>query len=287
MFGVDRSTIYRMAEDGRLPAVKIGRQWRFPAGPIADIASPALAVTRAPAVAPALAAADPPMDPAVPGLPATTTPGLRADAAVPGLPADAAGAGQPAGTLAAGLPGHAGVPGLPAQTAVAGLPAGTAVAVIEVAARLLDVMMVVTDMQGRPATPVANPCGRLSAAADDRVTVAECMAEWRQLADELDLAPRFRLSPMGFECARAYVRTGTTLAGMVIAGGVAPEGERSAGLYQLDAVQRRAVLAALPVVAATLSRAIAAPDRTAARAWQPPGQARTARARTKEEAPCR
>lgn len=31
IFQVDRSTIYRMAEDGRLPAVKVGRQWRFPA----------------------------------------------------------------------------------------------------------------------------------------------------------------------------------------------------------------------------------------------------------------
>lgn len=31
IFRVDRSTIYRMAEDGRLPAVKVGRQWRFPA----------------------------------------------------------------------------------------------------------------------------------------------------------------------------------------------------------------------------------------------------------------
>jgi excisionase family DNA binding protein len=28
---VDRSTIYRMAEDGRLPAIKVGKQWRFPA----------------------------------------------------------------------------------------------------------------------------------------------------------------------------------------------------------------------------------------------------------------
>jgi excisionase family DNA binding protein len=28
---VDRSTIYRMAESGRLPAVKVGKQWRFPA----------------------------------------------------------------------------------------------------------------------------------------------------------------------------------------------------------------------------------------------------------------
>lgn len=28
---VDRSTIYRMAEAGQLPAVKVGKQWRFPA----------------------------------------------------------------------------------------------------------------------------------------------------------------------------------------------------------------------------------------------------------------
>ena len=27
---VDKSTIYRMAETGRIPAVKVGRQWRFP-----------------------------------------------------------------------------------------------------------------------------------------------------------------------------------------------------------------------------------------------------------------
>ncbi len=27
---VDRTTIYRMAESGRLPAVKVGDQWRFP-----------------------------------------------------------------------------------------------------------------------------------------------------------------------------------------------------------------------------------------------------------------
>jgi excisionase family DNA binding protein len=27
---VDRSTIYRMAESGKLPAIKVGKQWRFP-----------------------------------------------------------------------------------------------------------------------------------------------------------------------------------------------------------------------------------------------------------------
>lgn len=28
---IDRSTIYRMAEAGQLPAIKVGKQWRFPA----------------------------------------------------------------------------------------------------------------------------------------------------------------------------------------------------------------------------------------------------------------
>lgn len=31
---VDRSTIYRMAESGRLPAIKVGKQWRFPAAQV-------------------------------------------------------------------------------------------------------------------------------------------------------------------------------------------------------------------------------------------------------------
>jgi excisionase family DNA binding protein len=30
MLHVDRTTIYRMVEDGRLPAVRVGKQWRFP-----------------------------------------------------------------------------------------------------------------------------------------------------------------------------------------------------------------------------------------------------------------
>lgn len=34
---VDRSTVYRMAEDGRLPAIKIGKQWRFPSDQLQEI----------------------------------------------------------------------------------------------------------------------------------------------------------------------------------------------------------------------------------------------------------
>ena len=33
---VDRSTVYRMAEGGRLPAIKVGKQWRFPAAQIEE-----------------------------------------------------------------------------------------------------------------------------------------------------------------------------------------------------------------------------------------------------------
>ncbi len=37
ILGVDRSTVYRMAERGRLPALKVGHQWRFPAEQIARL----------------------------------------------------------------------------------------------------------------------------------------------------------------------------------------------------------------------------------------------------------
>lgn len=40
LLDVDRSTVYRMADDGRLPAVKIGRQWRFPASEIERLVHP-------------------------------------------------------------------------------------------------------------------------------------------------------------------------------------------------------------------------------------------------------
>ena len=30
ILNIDRTTIYRMAESGRVPAVKVGNQWRFP-----------------------------------------------------------------------------------------------------------------------------------------------------------------------------------------------------------------------------------------------------------------
>jgi excisionase family DNA binding protein len=188
MFGVDRSTVYRMAEDGRLPAIKIGRQWRFRPEEIERllVASPGAAMLN--------------------GTP-------------PALPASAA-------------------------------------AVVEIAADLLGVMMVATDMHGRPLTDVANPSRWFAARADDPASLADCVVEWKMLADEPDFEPQFLTGQLGFQCARAYIRSGTSLVGMVLAGGVAPPGNDSDELYHLDAAQRGRVLTALPKVAAALSRTL-------------------------------
>ena len=188
MFGVDRSTVYRMAEDGRLPAIKIGRQWRFRPEEIERllVASPGAAMLN--------------------GTP-------------PALPASAA-------------------------------------AVVEIAADLLGVMMVATDMYGRPLTGVANPSRWFAARADDPASLADCVVEWKMLADKPDFEPQFHTGQLGFQCARAYIRSGTSLVGMVLAGGVAPPGNDSDELYHLDAIERSRVLTALPKVAAALSRAL-------------------------------
>ena len=189
MLGIDRSTVYRMAEDGRLPALKIGRQWRFPTEQIARV----LVITD--------------------GAPAT---GLDR----------------------------------------VGIPVGLATAVISVAADLLGVMMVVTDMAGQPVTGVANPCPWFAARATDPASVEACVTEWQLLADNLEFEPQFKTGLLGFECARAYIRSGTSLVGMVLAGGLAPAGNDSTELYQLDDGQRARVLAALPKIATALSRAM-------------------------------
>ena len=42
---VDRITVYRMLQDGRLKGVKIGQQWRFPAAEVDRLLNPCLAVS--------------------------------------------------------------------------------------------------------------------------------------------------------------------------------------------------------------------------------------------------
>jgi excisionase family DNA binding protein len=180
MLGVDTSTVYRMAADGRLPAVKIGRQWRFPLDQI---------TARFGAV------------------PTERTTDRR----------------------------H------------------LVQSIIEFGATALGVMMVLADMEGRPLTPVANPCQRFVDHIDDPQFVARCAAEWADMADDPDLAPRFVLGETGFACARSFIRSGDRLTAMVLAGGLACDGDAGADLHHLTDDERHRVLATLPRLAALLS----------------------------------
>ncbi len=202
---IDTSTIYRMASDGRLPAVRIGRQWRFPASAIDSL--------------------------------------LGLD--------DAEGAGG-------------GPTSSPAQRDVDDAahllpPTATIEAALEAVAPVLGVSLVVTDLAGRPLTSVVNPAPAIAARLDDPAFLADCGAEWRQLAADTDLTTRLQRGSFGFLCARSLVRNGNALVGMVLAGGIAPDDSDDPDLFHLDVEQRDAVLEALPRVASLLSRLIPEP----------------------------
>jgi excisionase family DNA binding protein len=167
LLAVDRSTIYRMAEDGRLPGVKVGRQWRFPADRI------------------------------------TRQLGLEPVA-------------QPSRPLAAET-------GEAVLRPLSRLLVPEAVrSLSELLGDLFEVMAVVTDLDGTPLTPVANPCGFYAAIADVPGATDACLAGWRQLAAEPSLVPRFVTSHLGFLCARTFVWVDLRPVGMVVVGGVTP-----------------------------------------------------------------
>jgi excisionase family DNA binding protein len=186
LLDVDTSTVYRMAADGRLPAVKVGRQWRFPADRITAL-----------------------------------------------------------------LDGHHAGPTPSLATLV---DATTADALIDVAADSLGVMMLVTDMEGVPLTGIANPCPRFRRLMSEPDALADCAAEWRRMAEDVDFAPAFHLTHHGFLCARSIVRAGTDLVGMVLAGGIAVPGDDADDVYQLTLEDKTRVQSVLPRVASVLSR---------------------------------
>lgn len=186
---VDASTVYRMAGDGRLPAVRIGRQWRFPAAAIDALLVPAP---------------------------------TGSDTTLP-----------PASAL---------------------LPSGLVTSALDAIAPALGVTMVVTDLGGRPLSEVVNPAPAIAARLDDPAFITECAVEWRSFAEEAHLAPRLQPGRFGFLCAHSLVRCGSALIAMVLAGGIAPEGDTTSDLFHLDAAEHRAVLDALPRTAALLSR---------------------------------
>ena len=212
LLDVDASTIYRMAGDGRLRGVRIGRQWRFPRTEIDGL--------------------------------------LRGDH-------------QPSGTDRSGRAGPLDLAANPVANPAA-IPTAnptanpTATHLLETVAPALGVSMVVTDLDGRPLTPVVNPADAIAGRLDDPDFLPACMEEWRRFAAEAHLAPRLRAGRFGFLCAHSLVRQGPTLVAMVLAGGIANEADDAPDLFHLDVARQQAVLETLPRTAALLSRMLPA-----------------------------
>ncbi len=181
---VDRSTVYRMAEAGRLPALKVGRQWRFPAaqvrGWLADRG-----------VTDALGA--PVGGPFKAGLETDGPANRRARAA---------------GHEASQLP------------LARRLPLAAVQAMQDAFADALGVMTITTDMDGQPLTEVSNICGLFAVVQE--AALPRCIEQWRQMAADPTLVPRFERNHLGLLCTRGLIQSGSDMAGMVVMGGVAP-----------------------------------------------------------------
>ncbi|MCS6847111.1 MAG: PocR ligand-binding domain-containing protein [Anaerolineae bacterium] len=165
---VDRTTIYRMVEAGRLPAIRVGKQWRFEAEEVERWLHErtTLATLERRPHASDKHAAD----------------GLRAL-----------------------------------------LPLECVQMIQDAFAETLGVMMVTTDMVGRPITQVSHPCGFFAALMQDANAIAHCINTWQQLAAAPAIEPRLSPSEMGLLCARGLIRVGSELKGMVVVGGIAPD----------------------------------------------------------------
>ena len=233
LLDVDASTIYRMAGDGRLPAVRIGRQWRFPAADIEAMLRPGGTAASAPVTPAPAPVAGRPSGPAWAG----------ADPASPATPGPMRTVGEPVALTSA--------------DEAAPLPPDLATETLEVVAPALGVSMVVTDLAGRPLTPIVNPAPAIVARSQDPGFGTACATEWRGFAHEPHLAPRLQPGRFGFLCAHSFVRQGASLVAMVLAGGIAPAGSEDADLFHLDVDRHAVVLETLPRTAALLSRLVA------------------------------
>lgn len=92
----------------------------------------------------------------------------------------------------------------------------------DLCAELLGVMLLVTDMQGNPVTEPSNVCDYYRSLIWEHGLRRLCDETWPQLAAALPLQPRFVSSQFGPLCARAFIRVDNRLAGMLVAGCVAP-----------------------------------------------------------------
>ncbi|OQA43441.1 MAG: Helix-turn-helix domain protein [Chloroflexi bacterium ADurb.Bin325] len=215
---VDRTTIYRMVESGELPALRVGKQWRFARGQVEA------------------------------WLQARQAPGPQAAPPAP----DAAAVQATSRYLPAASPAIE-PPVLPTSSGLRELLAMSGTQLIQDAfADALGVMIVITDMDGRPVTRISNPSPFFRAlAARSAGAVGQCVATWQQLANGPALEPRWALNEMGLLCTRALIRVGSELQGMVMLGGLAPE-DWPPPAEQIAALARQ-FAAEPPVVAAQVN----------------------------------
>jgi len=170
-------------------------------------------------------------------------------------------------------------------------PANTQ-AICDLVADLLGVMVVVTDMEGRALCDVSNPCGLQLAVGNHPRVERHQIEEHRKLCATSGLTTRLTPSYLGLLCARSFIRIGIELAGMVIAGGIAPDEwppppEKQARLaerldlpvedlaphldevYHLDKSSQQRIVSTLPKVADLISNIAVAKDTTAGATQQP------------------
>lgn len=187
---VDRTTIYRMVENGELPALRVGKQWRFAREQVEAWLQTGGA-SNSPATAPVLAA----------------------------------GTDRPAKLYLAATNPVAEMAAPSGPTELRDLLATSSTQLIQDAfADALGVMVVITDMDGQPVTRISNPSPFYSAlTARNAGAAGQCVVTWRQLANEPALEPRWALNEMGLLCTRALIRVGSELKGMVMLGGLAPQ----------------------------------------------------------------
>jgi len=164
-----------MAESGQLPAIKVGRQWRFPADQFqAWLKQQSIDPPQPPSAAPT-----------PPPAPAATVP---ADDDLDAL-----------------------------------LPLDCVQLIQDTFAETIGTMLVITDIEGNPITEVSNPCGLFAMVSQFPDAVKLCIEGWAKMGAELDLEPKFIRSHLGLLGARAFIRVGRELKGMVVIGGIAPD----------------------------------------------------------------
>jgi excisionase family DNA binding protein len=168
---VDRTTIYRMADGGRVPAVKVGNQWRFPRRQIEAWLK------------------------------------TENDATV------AADAGELSPSSVGGV-----------ETDIAKLlPLECVLKIQDTFSDLLGVMLVVTDLEGKPLTPLSGPGGLLRLVQQSHTGRRLCQEDWASLAAGPSVMPALQHGRLGLLQTRGLVRVGAEIKALVIAGGIAPQ----------------------------------------------------------------